>query len=537
MLTRKEVSFEAGKALLSRINGEYFATSHLCPHYKAPLVKGTITTDGRVMCPWHGACFRVQTGDIEDAPSVDHLQSFNVIVRSGKVFISANAQQVKAGKRAPVCTKKVGHKETTIIVGGGAGGLITAESLRQDGYAGKIVIISRETYLPIDRPKLSKGIKIDAAKIALRTADDLKELNIDIELGTQVVSVSTKEKHVTLSNGAILSYTNLVLATGGDPRVLPFPGKDLKNIFVMRNVEDANYVEKAIAAVEGRKPDVVIVGSSFIGMEAASILAKIANVSVIGMEKYPFERVLGAQVGQAMMKLNQHNGIKLLMEKFVEKYGPSESDATKVGSVILKDGTSIPCDFVILGAGVIPQTSYLKDAGITIDRDGGISVNASMMVPGVENVFAIGDIARYPYHLTGENVRVEHWNVAQNQARTVAKVIVSKLTDPEAALPVFKHIPYFWTVQFGKSIRYVGHATSFDEAVVQGSTELDATGGGLSFVVYYCRKGEVVAVCSLAKDPVVSHASELMRLKKMPSVKAIKDGLDLLTVPLLCNTF
>jgi apoptosis-inducing factor 3 len=117
--------------LLSRINGEYFATSHLCPHYKAPLAKGTITSDGRVMCPWHGACFRVQTGDIEDAPSVDHLQSFDVVVRSGKVYISADVRQVKAGRRTPVCIKKVGQKDVTVVVGGGAGGLVTAETLRQ----------------------------------------------------------------------------------------------------------------------------------------------------------------------------------------------------------------------------------------------------------------------------------------------------------------------------------------------------------------------------------------------------------------------
>jgi NADPH-dependent 2,4-dienoyl-CoA reductase/sulfur reductase-like enzyme len=378
-------------------------------------------------------------------------------------------------------------------------------------------------------------VKIDATKIALRSEADLVRLDIEILLGTEVKSVDTKSKQVSLSNGKVLEYTNLVLATGGDPRVLPFPGKELQNIFVMRNVEDANYVEKALAAVEGRKPNVVIVGSSFIGMEAASILAKLANVSVIGMEKYPFERVLGPRVGEAMMKLNQHNGIKLLMEKFVERYEPSSANPAQVGAVVLKGGESIPCDFVILGAGVIPQTTYLKDSGITIDRDGGISVNGSMVVPGVENVYAVGDISRYPYHLTGENVRIEHWNVAQNQGRLVAKVIVTKLKSPEESLPVFKQIPYFWTVQFGKSIRYVGHATSFDETIVQGSTEMDATGGGLSFVVYYCRKGQVVAVCSLAKDPVVSHASELMRIGKMPSAQQLKAGLDLLTVPLKCK--
>ncbi|KAJ3269670.1 hypothetical protein HDV01_001142 [Terramyces sp. JEL0728] len=357
----KEVVFDAGKALLSRINGEFFATSHLCPHYKAPLSKGAISSDGR-----HGACFRVQTGDIEDGPSIDSLQSFKVSVKGGSVYITATEAQVKAGRKKPVCTKSNTAKgETTVIIGGGAGGLVAAETLR-------------------------KALKIDAAKVALRTEQDFKDLDIEIRLSTQVSAVNPKEKSVTLSDSSSLKYNSLIVATGGDPRVLPFPGHDLQNIFVMRTVEDANYVGKALEEITDRKPNVVIVGSSFIGMEAASILAKVAKVTVIGMEKYPFERVLGAAVGEAMYKLNTSNGIDLQMEKFVEKYGPSATDPKKVGSVVLKGGHSIPADFVILGAGVIPKTDYLKSSGITLDKDGGISVLGSMEVPNAADVYAVG---------------------------------------------------------------------------------------------------------------------------------------------------
>ncbi|KAI8899560.1 hypothetical protein BC833DRAFT_585459 [Globomyces pollinis-pini] len=447
----KEVAFTGGKALLSKINGEFYATSHLCPHYKAPLIKGVLSSDGRVMCPWHGACFRVQTGDIEDGPSVDGLQPFEVSVRSGKVYLKATESELKAGKKVPTCTKtKSTPKDVTVIIGGGAGGLISAESLREHGYGGVIKIISRESYLPIDRPKLSKAVKIDANKIALRSKEDFARLDIDITLGTEVTSVAPNEKKVTLSNGSTLKYNNLIIATGGDPRVLPFPGKDLENIFVMRNVEDANNVERAIAQLEGQKPKVVIVGSSFIGMEAASILAKIATVSVIGMEKYPFERVLGPKVGEAMYKLNERNGINLEMEKFVEKYEPLASDPKKVGAVVLKGGKSIPCNFVILGAGVIPKTDFLKSSGIPLDKDGGITVDGSMNVPGFDGIYAIGDIARYPYHLTGENVRVEHWNVAQNQGRIAAQCIIAKKAtgDIPVPLPVFKQVIVFILIMF-----------------------------------------------------------------------------------------
>ena len=150
------------------------------------------------------------------------------------------------------------------------------------------------------------------------------------------------------------------------------------------------------------------------------------------------------------MKLNIHNGITMEMEQFVEKYAPSTSNPKLVGSVVLKSGKSIAADFVILGAGVIPKTDFLKSSGIPLDKDQGITVTSSLEVPNFKDVYAIGDIARYPYHLTGENVRIEHWNVAQNQGRLVAEVIVKKLSDPTALLPSFRQIPFFWFVHYCK---------------------------------------------------------------------------------------
>jgi NADPH-dependent 2,4-dienoyl-CoA reductase/sulfur reductase-like enzyme len=251
---------------------------------------------------------------------------------------------------------------------------------------------------------------------------------------------------VKLSNNSTLFYNQLIIATGGDPRVLPFPGNNLSNIFVMRNAEDVTNVDMAMSQFSAKKPDVVIVGSSFIGMEAASILSKVANVTVIGMEKYPFERVLGVEVGEAMLKLNKHNGINMEMQQLVEKYEAAKGDSKRVGAVVLKGGKSIPADLVILGAGVIPKTDFLKSSGIPLDKDQGISVTASMEIPNFEGIYAVGDIARYPYHVTGENVRVEHWNVAQNQGRLAAEAILAKIAGKPA--PIFKHIPYFWYLRF-----------------------------------------------------------------------------------------
>jgi NADPH-dependent 2,4-dienoyl-CoA reductase/sulfur reductase-like enzyme len=126
----------------------------------------------------------------------------------------------------------------------------------------------------------------------------------------------------------------------------------------------------------------------------------------------------------------------------------------------VNDDKLIPADFVIVGAGVNPATKFLKSSGVKLDEDGGISVDGSMRVPNVDGVFAVGDVARYEYHITGENVRIEHWNVAQNQGRIAAQTIMAKITSKES--PKFNQIPYFWTVQYGKSIRYVGYASSYD---------------------------------------------------------------------------
>ncbi|KAJ3108833.1 hypothetical protein HDU97_010105 [Phlyctochytrium planicorne] len=516
----KEVSLGEGngKALLSKINGEFYATSHLCPHYKAPLIKGVLSQDGR---------FRLQTGDIEDGPSVDGLHSYTVEVKGGRVFVTANTDDVKTAKKVPVCVKKnKDNSKVVVVLGGGAAGLVAAEALRQEGFSGRIVLVSRESYLPIDRPKLSKALKVEASKIALRDAEHFKELDIEVRLSTFAISVDTEKKVVTLDNGALLSYNYLIAATGGDPRTLPVQGKELGNIFTLRGVDDSNGIEKAIADIGSEKPNVVVVGSSFIGMEAAAILAKTCKVTVIGMEKVPFERVLGPKVGEALGKLNAANGVTLKMEAMLDRFEPSAKNKSKVGFVVLKSGEKIPADVIIIGAGVIPKTDYFQSP-VTFDRDRGITVNAKLQIPNADGVFAVGDIARYPYHLTGESVRVEHWNVAQNQGRVAAHNIAQLAAGKEADKD-FVQVPYFWTVQYGKSIRYAGHAESFDEVVIQGSTDVD----NLSFVAFYGRKGKVLAVASVAKDPAVSHASELIRVDKMPSIAELQAGKDILTVPL-----
>ncbi|KAJ3229006.1 Apoptosis-inducing factor 3 [Chytriomyces hyalinus] len=534
-----------GKALLSKVNGTHYATSHLCPHAKAPLAKGTLSKDGRIVCPWHGACFSATTGDIEESPSIDALHSFPVKEANGKVYVEvSNWEHVKQGRRTPKCVKrKGGAKDTVVIVGGGGAGFTAAETLRHEGFNGKIVLLTSEPHLPIDRPKLSKSMKTTAAKIALRDAVHHETMEIDVRLSTRVTRINTKAKsveYVTTDNESpaplALSYSFLILASGTVPRELK-GSTGFKNVYTLRTVFDSNAIEDAVQLARERailqdanaKPNLVIVGTGFIGMEAAAAFSKTCNVTVIGST--PFKRTLGEQVGLGMAKLHESNGVSMKLNIGIQTLEADARDGSLVGHVVLNDGQRIAVDVLVAGLGSIPATDYLADSGITVDSDGGVSVDSSTRVSGQDSVFAVGDIARYPYHITGENVRIEHWAVAQNQGRTAAQNIMRIISayDPSSA-PLMPHtaIPFFWTVQYGKSLRFAGHAKNVDEIYVDGSLDIR----DLSFVAYYAHDGKILAIASMGRDPIVAHGAELMRLGRMPELDAVKKGLDILSLSL-----
>ncbi|RKP06489.1 hypothetical protein THASP1DRAFT_31694 [Thamnocephalis sphaerospora] len=510
-----EVEIGNAKVLLSRVAGTYFATSALCTHYKAPLVKGVLSADGRVTCPWHGSCFSVCTGDLEDTPGLDALIRFKVTIDGEKVIVSANPEDLdKVGRAPPVCAvPKDANAPLALIVGGGAGGISAAESMRESGFTGRVLIVSSEPYLPIDRPKLSKDATVDASKAALRSADELRQAGIDIRLSTTVQKVDPSTHTVTLTTGEVLNYAHLVLAVGGKPQRLPNIPEDMNNVFLLRSAENAT------AIYSGKKPQVVIIGSSFIGMEIASVLSQQANITVVAIEKEPFQRVLGERIGAAVRRLHEQNGVSFVMEAMVDGILRSPTDAASAAAIQLKSGQQLPADVVVVGAGVRPATEFLRDT-FTLEKDGSLVVDAHMRVCGTDNVYAVGDIATFPCCFKdGAPIRVEHWSVGLNTGRCAGKNIAGQDAP-------YKTVPYFWTAMFGKSLRYCGHSVDYDDVIIQG--DLDA----LAFAAFYVHGNQVQAVASLNKDPTVSQASELFRLGRMPSADKIRDGLDILTVNL-----
>ncbi|KAF7985675.1 hypothetical protein HWV62_2223 [Athelia sp. TMB] len=543
----KEVAFDDGKVLLSRLGPSIHATSAFCTHYGAPLAKGVLTADARVVCPWHGACFSVCTGDIEDAPAPSPIHSFATKIVDGKIHVTADpAKTLKPNmSRAPALTEKgvSAGKEApgVVVVGGGSAAFHVVESLREHGYSGAITLLSREPHAPIDRTKLSKALVTDASKIEWRSAADLKiKYGTNLRTGVDVTKVDTSAQTVTLQPAETIPYTTLILAPGGTPRRLPIPGADAPNVFTFRGIKDAQAVDAA--AQKGK--NVVVIGASFIAMELVGALAKreLESIHVVGRDEVPFQAVLGKEVGKGMQKFHMSADVE----------GITVGEDGHATAVKLK-GETLPADVVILAVGVSPATQFLKDSGFALEKDGGIRVDGHLRVPGTKGVFAVGDIASYP-QVDGGVRRIEHWNVAGNHGRAVGRTIAlesqGKAAEAESA-GEFKKVPVFWSareyrppflrsrfpcsrlhngvdadVEFpeGQQLRYCGIGAGFDDIFIKGDPD------ELKFIAYYIKDNKVTAVCTMQNDPVVSKASELLRLGLMPSPEELRAGKSLLDV-------
>ena len=406
----------------------------------------------------------------------------------------------------------------------GSGATGALHGLREAGSKAHVTVISAEPYLPIDRTKLSKALIADPSKIALRPQSWFDSAGITT-VSDSVSSIDFSKKSVSTSSGKSYPYTKLILASGGTPKKLPMDGfKELNNIFVLRTIPDVQAILASVGEKKGK--NIVVVGSSFIGMEVGNALAKENTVTIVGQESAPLERVMGPEVGGIFRSILEKSGVKFHMEAGVEAAIASKSSPKDVGAVKLQDGNVLDADLVILGVGVAPATEYLKDSGIQLEKDGSLRTNEKFEVQGQDDVYAIGDIATYPYHGPGGGgslTRIEHWNVAMNAGRSVGTQIGSSSKKAQEPKPF---IPVFWSA-LGSQLRYCGNTPNgWDDFVVQGNKEEG------KFAAFYANKGEVVAVASMQMDPVMTQSAELMRRGKMPSFNDIKGGANVLEIDL-----
>ncbi|KAK3870581.1 hypothetical protein Pcinc_024206 [Petrolisthes cinctipes] len=501
-------SFEMGegKVLVVHHKGQLSAIGTKCSHYGAPLEKGTLC-EGHVRCPWHGACFNVTTGDIEDFPGLDSVPKYDIHVAEGQVRVRASKSLLATEKRTKEMAKRDPQNSTALVViGGGAAGASCVERLRQEGFTGQVVMITQEPHLPYDRPKLSKAMHLTPDKIALRTNQFYEDGDIEILMGVSASKVNTDEKSITLNTGEKVTYDKLFIATGGKPRKLGIPGGDLAGVFVVRTPEDANAV-----AAEAAGKHVVVVGTSFIGMEAAAYLAtdnRAGSVSVIGNTTVPFERSLGSGVGNRIQRLFEEHQVKFYNNVGVKEF--TEEDG-KLKGVVLESGETIAADIVVLGVGVVPNTDFLASSNIPRDDRGFVPVN-EFLETSIPGVYCGGDVASFPLMLEdGNKVNIGHWQVALGHGRTAALNMLGH-TSPLAS------VPFFWTVLFGKSLRYTGYG-KYDDIILGGDLE------SLSFIAYYCQGDRVVALASLGKDPAAANYAEMLHQGKfLTKAEVTADG-------------
>jgi len=513
------VGGEGSKAavLVHRLQGTVYVSSTKCSHYGAPLKKGISAAGGRVgaptvSCSLHDATFDLRNGQVVRGPGVDGIAVYKTKIVDGVLYAELPTnfiRGIESHAKVPPKTVKRKADDTRVfaLLGSGPASLAAAETLRQEGFTGRIVMITKESHLPYDRVVLSKNLDKPIDKLLLRPPEFFDSCDIEVVKEATVSRLDAKGKkvHYKVADGTdvALDYNAVLVATGGSPRKLFCPGSTLPGIFTLRTPEDAAAITKH--AYKGQK--MVVVGGSFIGMEIASSLRKKGcDVAVVAMETVPFERVLGKKVGASFARALQKEGVEWFGSSQVRLFRGTEA----VNGVELEDGEVLPADAVVIGAGVLPNTRFLE--GVTVDKNGAIVVGPLLHAESEPTLFAAGDVCTYPSARTGTNVRIEHWDVATQQGRVAAKNMLGKF-EP------FMTIPFFWSGLFGKNLRFVGHAPDIlDRVIVEGDVS------GMEFVSYYTEDDEIRAVATVNRDPVAVACAELMRRGKMPKVSELVLG-------------
>ncbi|PSB11537.1 NAD(FAD)-dependent dehydrogenase [Pleurocapsa sp. CCALA 161] len=504
----QQIEVENSQILLSKINDQYYATSAFCTHYGAPLAKGILCGE-RIVCPWHNACFNAIAGQQEEPPGLDSLTHFAVRVEGEQVLVNLPDEIPQQRTLSMARHEPSIDSRTFVVLGAGAAGMAAVEMLRQQGFQGKIVFISAEPKLPYDRTKLSKNYlqgNGTADSLSVRDCQFYDDHDIELRFGQAVTEVDAVNKKIIFTDLSELEFDSLLLATGGLARKLDVPGSDLAHIFTVRQPEDADSILNTVKNAQ----KAVVIGSSFIGMEAAASLNQQGlDVTVVSPSKVPFEKILGEQLGMMFQQVHQSKGVKFKFEtKAVEFIGNKQ-----VEKVVLDDGTELAADLVVLGVGVKPNTSYLKGIKLN-EKDHSIPVNNYLQTE-INDIYAAGDIAQFPYAPMNKSTRIEHWRLAAQQGRIAAANMLK-----HNQRKVEQIVPFFWSGQYDLKLRYVGHAEKWDEIKIAGDLES-------AFLAYYIKDDQIMAVAGMNRDRDLAAISELMRLQQMPQAAAVKDDTEI----------
>ncbi len=479
---------------LVRLDGVVRALGTECPHYHKPLIEGVLFGH-EVVCAAHFARLDARDGRMISPPALDDLPRYPVKVENGEVWVGPVEK--------PRFPKPAGDDPRTfLIVGGGAAGEAAAETLRREGFAGRIVMITAEDERPYDRPNLSKDLLTGKAKpewMPLRGPKFHANQKIELLTGRRVTAVDPASKAVTLSTGERLAFDKALIATGGVPKKPLIPGADGAGCFLLRSLADGRALIEAASAWKS----VVLVGAGFIGMELAGALRELGlRVQVVSPGRLPLSRVLGDRIAGLLLSRHEANGVEFHFGATPVRVTGTPGDMR----VELSDGTAVSGGFVVFGLGIEAAVDCLAGTGLA--GPDGIPVDASLRTKHPD-IFAAGDVAVAP-DIAGEAMRVEHWAVAQRQGRHAARAMLG------AEAP-YGEAHFFWTGQAGVFLKYIGAARSWDEIVYRGDVE------AAKFLAGFYRAGVLKAAATVGRRIELAALERLMRIGRTPSRAELAD--------------
>ena len=393
--------------------------------------------------------------------------------------------------------------ETFVIVGASFAGATAAESLRQEGFDGRLILVGDEPERPYERPPLSKDyLRGETAEKPYVHGQEsfYRDNAIELQTSTRVTQIEPGAREVMLEGDRRVGYDRLLLTTGAIPRRLDVPGAELDGIHYLRTLADSERIGERIE----RGQRLVVIGSGWIGAEiAASARQKGCEVTVIEMGSLPLERVLGPEVGQIYLDLHRDQGVEFLPETTVDRFEGEGS----VERVITQDGASIETEFVVVGIGVAPRTGLVEGC---LEIDNGVLVDEGLRT-SAPAVFAAGDVANAHHPFYGRRIRVEHWANAQKQGAAAARSMLGQEVS-------YDEIPYFFSDQYDLSMEYAGFATSWDEVVFRGDV------AGKEFVAFWLERGRVVAGMNANIWGVNDDIRDLIRSRDQVDPKRLVDS-------------
>jgi 3-phenylpropionate/trans-cinnamate dioxygenase ferredoxin reductase component len=363
--------------------------------------------------------------------------------------------------------------QTFVIVGASLAGAKAAETLRSDGFDGRIVLLGEEPVRPYERPPMSKTYlrgETDFDEAAVHPADFYDAKGIELRASSGVTAIDPAASEVELTSGERLGYDRLLLTTGAVPRRLSVPGSTLSGVHYLRTVADSDRLRTAITS----SVPVVVIGAGWIGAEVAASARQLgADVALVEMDSVPLARVLGVEIGSIYRDLHAEHGVHLHLGVGVESL---QGDKT-VEEVRLEDGTVLAAGAVVVGVGVAPRTDLAEAAGLTIDN--GVVTDAHLATSAA-GIYAAGDVANVFYPFYGTHIRLEHWSAALNQGPVAAQNMLGQAT-------AYDKTPYFYSDQYDLGMEYRGWAKADDQVVFRGDRS------GREFIAFWLREGRVMA--------------------------------------------